>query len=60
MIDIMYKVFEVMPSKNNILLEFSGTDSCGRLALHKNEVIELANDLLAIANEMIDEVKNEA
>ena len=60
MIDAMYKVFEVMPTKNNTLLQFSGNESCiWRLSLDKNQVIELANDLLAIANEMVEEVKDE-
>ena len=61
MIKDMHKVFQVEINKDKVFLEFIGNENCFWVnRINKHQVIELANDLLAIADEMTEEVKNEA
>ena len=54
------RIFDVELLANKRFLRFrEACDGEFDTDLSKNQVIELANDLLAIANEMVDEVKNE-
>ena len=52
------RVFTTELSESKTLLAFSdGCDEWFYAQLTKTEVIELANDLLAVANNMVDKVK---
>ena len=53
-----HRIFDVQLSKNKRFLTFrEACDGFFDADLNKQQIIELANDLLAIANEMIEPVE---